>query len=411
MPKKQKSGLYRSKVRIGTDPNGKPIDKWISGKTKKELEEQRQQVIAYYIDGTALREDKLFGTYVQEWYHTRKEPFIKSASTAASYKSALNKHILPAFGNRNLRAITGMELQRWLNTYTGKSDTTLTQFMTILRDVFAAAVADRIVDVNPASGLRMPTVGEESERRALTPEERTKVLRLVDTLLDDPQRAHEARYLATLYYLGVRPGEARGLQWGDFDWTTDEVHIQRDIDYAKRGEDLTGELKTNAGNRVIPVPAPLKDILFPCRGLPTAFVFTGVKSGQPYSKSSAECIWLRLMRDLGWVERRDTQAKYNDLRAEYKATITPYYFRHNFITMCWEAGLDPLVTMRIVGHADYRTTANIYTHLNESHLQKARVKIESVFAQQEQDKNKVAQKLHNFVESGVENKRKALKIQ
>lgn len=39
MPKNQKSGLYRTKVKVGTDQTGKPIVKWISGKTQKELED------------------------------------------------------------------------------------------------------------------------------------------------------------------------------------------------------------------------------------------------------------------------------------------------------------------------------------------------------------------------------------
>ena len=39
MPKKQKSSLYRTKVKVGTDHTGKPIVKWVSGKTQKELED------------------------------------------------------------------------------------------------------------------------------------------------------------------------------------------------------------------------------------------------------------------------------------------------------------------------------------------------------------------------------------
>jgi len=51
--------------------------------------------------------------------------------------------------------------------------------------------------------------------------------------------------------------------------------------------------------------------------------------------------------------------------------------------MCWEAGLDPLITMKIVGHADYKTTMNIYTHLNETHLLLAKREISKVFAKKE----------------------------
>ena len=51
MPKKQKSGLYRTKVKVGTDQTGKPIVKWVSGKTQKELENAKREVISHYVEG------------------------------------------------------------------------------------------------------------------------------------------------------------------------------------------------------------------------------------------------------------------------------------------------------------------------------------------------------------------------
>lgn len=50
MPKKQKIGLYRTKVKVGTDQTGKPIVKWVSGKTQKELEDANHEVIAHYVE-------------------------------------------------------------------------------------------------------------------------------------------------------------------------------------------------------------------------------------------------------------------------------------------------------------------------------------------------------------------------
>ena len=67
MPKKQKSGLYRTKVKIGVDSNGKDINKWISGSTKAELEQAKQAVIKHYILGIGMQEDQLFGEYAVNW--------------------------------------------------------------------------------------------------------------------------------------------------------------------------------------------------------------------------------------------------------------------------------------------------------------------------------------------------------
>jgi len=42
--------------------------------------------------------------------------------------------------------------------------------------------------------------------------------------------------------------------------------------------------------------------------------------------------------------------------------LTPHCCRHTFATMLSRAGADTLAIQKIIGHADYSTTANIYTH-------------------------------------------------
>jgi site-specific recombinase XerD len=59
--------------------------------------------------------------------------------------------------------------------------------------------------------------------------------------------------------------------------------------------------------------------------------------------------------------------------------ITPHALRHNYITMCWEAGVDVYTTSKIVGHARIETTLRIYTHLTESAKQVAAEKLNDVF--------------------------------
>ena len=59
----------------------------------------------------------------------------------------------------------------------------------------------------------------------------------------------------------------------------------------------------------------------------------------------------------------------NDPLNLWEATLTPHYFRHNFVTMLYRAGVDPLKAMKIVGHNEYQTTADIYTHLDQEMMQ------------------------------------------
>lgn len=383
MPKRKKP--YRSKVKIGVDADGKPIVKYIQGYTRAELDDARDAVIAKYITGEALANDRLFGDYAAEWYRVRKAPFV-SASSKQSYRTALNKDLFPRLADRNLRAITALELQEIVNSFEGRSDTKITVIMATLRGVFGSALADRIVPTNPADHLIRPNAAEAIEKPSLTAEERTA---LISVCKEHPQ----GHYLALLYYLGCRPGEARGLQWGDIDWQTGRAHIQRDVDYKDGGK--AGSLKTKASKRPVPIPAALRALLAPLRNLPETYIVHGQDAGKPLAKTSAERLWVELMREAGLVTAAEpNKYREGDPRSKYMPIFTPHTLRHNYITMCWENGLDPYETMKLVGHTSITTTMNIYTHLSEAQMSKTAAKLEDMFSGKTHPSPWVAEKLH-----------------
>lgn len=379
--KKQKSGLYRTKVRIGYDQEGKPIDKWISGKTKRELEDAKRAVRDTYILGDGPVEDQLFGAYATKWYTSLKASTL-SASSLESYRSALNHDILPVFGDFNLRAIRPTDLQAFLDKYAGKSQTKISYIRASLRKIFAEACIDRILDRNPMNYIRKPKAAPPKEKRALTEDERAALVRVCAT---HPQGA----YLAVMYYLGVRPGEARGLRWGDFAEDLSTVHIQRDIDYKDGGQ--ASDLKTQQSDRVIPVPSPLRDILAPLRGAGEQYLFRGEVSGTALAKTTGERLWTELMLAAGMVVPAESP-RYGerDIRSHWTPIITPHVLRHNYITICWENGLDPYITMRLAGHKSIKTTMDIYTHLSTVQAARAAVQVEAMFAKGAKSCTKVA---------------------
>ena len=132
------------------------------------------------------------------------------------------------------------------------------------------------------------------------------------------------------------------------------------------------------------------------RGLPDTYI-AHAPSGpdRPLSKSSADRLWLRLMDAAGLTvappEDDDKYEQY-DPRHNLRPLITPHALRHNYVTLCWEHGLDPYETMKLVGHASITTTMNIYTHLSEAQLTKTAAKLDQMFSPN--SCTKVAEKLH-----------------
>ncbi len=370
MPKKQKSGLYRARVKIGVDETGKDIYKYVSGKTQKELNKAREEAVRHYITGEIRSHDRLFGEYAQEWFKLRLTPGL-SASSVESYRSALNKHILPVFGDRNLRAIRPIELQTFINAHAGMSATHITYIVATLKKIYKSACADLIVTQDPTAHLRKPEPAETAEKDVLSPDHRRRIEAVCVT-------HRYGMLLALLYYLGLRGGEARGLKWEDINWDTREIHVQRDIDDKDGGK--VGKLKTRSSDRYVPIPRPLYDMLRRERGLPGAYIVVGEISGKPIAKAVFQRAWAHLMFDCGMtVPCSNNNYRASDFRSRHKPLITPHTLRHNFITMCWEAGIDVFTTSKIVGHARIETTLRIYTHLTDNAKRVAADKLNSVF--------------------------------
>ena len=359
---KQKSGLYRTKITLGHDADGTPIVKYISGKTKKELEEKRQEVLHYYAMGAVeANREVLFSDYVQEWYDVYKKPHI-SQSSRQSYESLINNRINPAFHGRQLRAISAPELQHFMNGCQGLGKTTIGYIGTILTNVFALAYSNGIIDRDPARALKKPAAEKES-KRALTSAETAAVLKV-------GQGHGEGLLLLILYYTGVRRGEALGLQWRDVDFEKHLIHIRRDIDFSTNA---IGALKSKYSARDIPMPAALESALRLIRGFGETFIIQA-PNGSFLNQSTFVRRWDRLMRAL-------CDADQSIESAEGKSVLTPHYFRHNYASILYNSGVDILAAQKFLGHADIKTTLSIYSHLSEGKELESADKVRAAFDQ------------------------------
>ncbi len=126
------------------------------------------------------------------------------------------------------------------------------------------------------------------------------------------------------------------------------IRIHRQMTYIS-GRSYLQTPKTKAGLRSIPLLAPLRAALLPLRGLPAAYVLS-MPDGSFIGPSVFRVRWQRLITAAGTPD------------------ITPHMLRHNFATLLYEAEVDILSAQMILGHANYKVTADIYTHLTEKSL-------------------------------------------
>lgn len=112
--------------------------------------------------------------------------------------------------------------------------------------------------------------------------------------------------------------------------------------------------KTEAGrDRVIPVATiglasynKLRTDAIKKRGELLVDGYAGNKDAKNFTARD----WKALMRECGIVG------------------MTPYNCRHTFATCAVEAGVKPEILQQILGHADYSTTVDIYTHMDKADI-------------------------------------------
>jgi len=164
-------------------------------------------------------------------------------------------------------------------------------------------------------------------------------------------RKPESRYdytplLVLMAALGLRIGEALGLQWSDFIKDEAILHVQRQWTQARE----YGPLKTQAADRKIPLPVDLRDFLialklrsrFSCDDDP---IFASL-TGTPLS--------YRNVLRRGWNPARDA--------AGLPGWLTPHQLRHASVSRQLFRNVDPATVAGVHGHRDATTTLRDYGH-------------------------------------------------
>ena len=279
---------------------------------------------------------EIFSGYAARWLSIYKSDITKRGYN--NYARDLNRFMEIA-GDKPLDRYTQTDVVEYLHKIPAKSTSALTKAKAAVTGVFSAAYADGLITRDPTYRIKLPK-GTKGTHRAITPEERQLIHQL----------QHRFRpAIMTMLYAGLRRGEVCALD------------VQRDIDFKKktitvrqsiRFEDndrITCTPKTEAGLRTIPLLDILANELKDINGL----VCVSDK-GKPMTEKAFT------------VALRSYNAALNKMRRTPGIDIRAHDLRHSYCTMLYDAGVDIKSAMLWMGHADQKTTMQIYTHLSDT---------------------------------------------
>lgn len=276
------------------------------------------------------------------WLNERKTRVKESTYTR--YARIVNKFILPAFSGRRLVMIRASDIYRFQEQMRETlSDKTVSDIMCVFKSVWHYGQELGY----PCSAWKQPRLKiKPAGEIAVIPLEVQKQIKLA---LDGYPENVALGILFTLL-TGVRIGELCGLRWGDIDLENCLVHIRRTVERIadlspvsnRKTKVVITEPKTDHSIRTIPLPESLIAIIRSSRKSPESYLLTGSeKPTEPHT----------------FYTRYKTFLRKNDL-----GNYTFHAIRHSFATRCVDCGFDIKSLSEILGHADVKTTMNLYVH-------------------------------------------------
>jgi len=294
----------------------------------------------------------------EQWFATKA--FCKP-KTVAGYRSILDTHVLPKWGDTALKDITYRELAPWIAGL-GLSASRVVQVHQLVGAVFKYAVKAGLATKNPCT---------EFERRTDLPapaEGKQVYLTHAELLALAGEMDRFETLTLVLGYCGLRFGEASALRRRD---VGDRVlTVENSATHVAKQGIVETATKTSKVRRV-PVPEPVWDVLeaeLPHE--PDAFVWPSRK-GEHLPLGEYRWAFDNALK----VVTADSNAKRaKEVAEQGKPTtrpfpvLTPHGLRHTCASLAISAGANVKVVQRLLGHATATMTLDRYGHLMSDDL-------------------------------------------
>ena len=228
----------RERVQIGTDTNGKPIYTWVEGANRQDfLLNAAKMLIAHGMLGDTLEaaqhpalQTPYFKQYAEQWWTLYKLPKLRH-TTRTTYRNLLDNHILPYFGKMRLDEISTNTIQSFYNANASKSKSTVRQMSILLHQIFAMALEEGHMRMNPTESKRLAMPTRKSKREALDAAEVKDILQNLGQL-----EAQERLLLGLFLLTGMRRGEALGLRWEHIDWKKKLIRVEQAVTFCNNSQ-------------------------------------------------------------------------------------------------------------------------------------------------------------------------------
>lgn len=247
-----RGGVWYAKWRDASGQHEKRLGKDWTGKGRpssgflreKEAQTALQAILTDARRGAAhqARTGITFADVAEEWFARGRLERDWTAATEATYRSALDKHLLPAFGEQRVESVSTAKIERWRNERVSKGGMQRRQanmLLAILHGIFKRAQRQHDLQRNPT--VDVPKLRESYDAARFDFYSPDEIRRLAE------HAEHEQDGIAYLVaaFTGIRRGELVGLLWEDVDFDNHSIRVWEQISRAgERGRPKSRRSRT-----------------------------------------------------------------------------------------------------------------------------------------------------------------------
>lgn len=305
---------------------GRRTRPWVAAKGKT--------IIGYYDKKTAALDalarlqgrsiDEIYNWTFKQVYEAWKDEHFRDigAKGIESYERAYD--VFEPLHDRKFRELRTADYQIVIDKYSDKSHSLLSKFKQLATQMSQWGIRQELITTNFASFIKLPE-NVKKEKEIFSEEDIQKL---------EADGSQAAKLALMMVYTGMRIGELFGLR-------TENVHET----YVIGGE------KTEAGrNRIIPIRSEGRKYFAEFKERAKGELLISGYAGQKVIANFRKRDYYPLLERLGISKK------------------TPHATRHTFASWAVANNIKPELLQKMLGHADYSTTANIYEHFDIDQL-------------------------------------------
>lgn len=343
---KRKDGRWEGRYIRGRSPSGRAEYGYVYAGSYRECRAKRQKCL------DACREAPVATSLLTlnqaaERFLADKQDDLKR-STLARYTYVLEHYIQPVLGAVLLSQLTANQISEFLRRLqkNGLSGKSARDVGVLLKSILRYS-AKKLDCPSPGMTVELPAY-RRKQIDIFYPDE---IRRLAQMIMDEPTTTGIG-ILLTLN-TGLRLGELCALQYKDIDLRNGVVHVRKTVQRIRSGDRTSLMVlppKSDSARRTIPLPGDMTALL--------QKLVQSRPNGENYLLTGKNVP----------MEPRTMQYQY---RALLKAAGIPYRnfhtLRHTYASRCVERGIDVKSLSEMLGHADVRTTLQVYVHSSLEH--------------------------------------------